>query len=51
MPTNKTQPTNASVKDYFAAMEEETQKQDALQLAALMQKLPKLPQKCGGPAL
>ena len=45
MPPNKTQPNNASVKDYIAAIEEETQKQDALQLAALMQKITQAPPK------
>lgn len=51
MPPNKTQPTNASVKDYISAIEEETQKQDALQLVALMQKITQAPPKMWGPSI
>ena len=51
MPPNKTQPTNANVKDYIAAIEEETQKQDALQLAALMQKITQAPPKMWGTSI
>ena len=51
MPPKKTQPTNASVKDYIAAIEEETKKQDALQLAALMQKITQAPPKMWGTSI
>lgn len=51
MPPNKTQPTNASVKEYIAAIEEETQKKDALQLVALMQIITQAPPKMWGTSI
>ena len=51
MPPNKTQPTNASVKDYIAAIKDATQKQDAKQLVALMQKITQAPPKMWGASI
>ena len=51
MPPNKTQPTNASVKEYITAIEEETQKKDALQLVALMQKITQATPKMWGTSI
>jgi hypothetical protein len=51
MPENKTKPTNASVEQYFAAIDSDLRRQDCEALARLMTRATKLPPKMWGTAI
>ncbi|MBA4031875.1 MAG: hypothetical protein C0478_13430 [Planctomyces sp.] len=51
MPTNKTQPTDASVKEYLAAIEDTVRREDCRWLVALMSRLTGHPARMWGPSI
>lgn len=51
MTTNKTAPTKASVKNFLASIENETQRKDALAVAGMMEQITKTKPQMWGPTV